>query len=159
VTLEAANHGELKQALKRIAPDTVRKIYLARYCGPAACAGLPPALAFMQFDAAVNHGVGAALRMLQEAVGTEIDGEIGPQTRAAVAAKPLHEVIRSYAEIRRARYRVLPHFWRFGHGWLNRTAKTEERALALLEDATSSSTRKKGPSPMQNGTTTLPGGK
>jgi lysozyme family protein len=113
----------------------------------------------MHFDAAVNHRVGAALRMLQEAVGTEIDGEIGPRTRAAVAAKPLDEVIQLYAEIRRARYRALPHFWRFGRGWLNRTVKTEERALALLENASSSSTRKKGRSPMQNGTTTLPGGK
>src|SRR5512134_2588709 len=113
----------------------------------------------MHFDAAVNHGVGAALRILQEAVGTEIDGEIRPRTRAAIAAKPLDEVIQLYAEIRPARYRALPHFWRFGRGWLNRTAKTEERALALLEDALSSSTRKKGPSPMQNGTTTLPGGK
>ncbi len=109
MTLEAANHGELKQALKRISPDTVRKIYLARYCGPAGCAQLPAALALMHFDAAVNHGVGAALRMLQEAVGTEIDGEIGPRTRAAIAAKPLDEVIQLYAEIRRARYRALPH--------------------------------------------------
>ena len=58
VTLEATNHGELKQALKRISPDTVRKIYLARYWGPpAACAQLPAALALMHFNAAVNHGV------------------------------------------------------------------------------------------------------
>ena len=46
--------------------------------------------------------------MMQEAVGTEIDGEIGPRTRAAIAAKPLDEVIQLYAEIRRARYRASP---------------------------------------------------
>ena len=98
--------------------------------------------------------------MLQEAVGTEVDGELGPQTRAAIAAEPLDRAVRAYAEIRRARYRSLPHFWRFGRGWLNRAAKTEARAPALLEQARSSEVqRQKGPSPMQNDTTTPPGGK
>lgn len=160
VTLDATNHGELKQELKRIAPETVRKIYRTRYWGPAACAELSAPLALMHFDAAVNHGVGAALRMLQEAAGTEIDGEVGPLTRAAIAAKPPDGLIRAYADIRRARYRSLPHFWRFGRGWLSRASKTEARALALLDGTTSTEAqRQKGPSPMQNDTTTLPGGK
>ena len=32
----------------------------------------------MHFDASVNHGLGAAAKMLQEAAGVAIDGEIGP---------------------------------------------------------------------------------
>ena len=95
--------------------------------------------------------------MLQEAVGADVDGEMGPRTRAAIGAKPVVETIRAYAEIRRVRYRALPHYWRFGRGWISRTAKTEARALALLDP---SSTRPmKGQPHMQNDTTALPGGK
>ena len=160
VTLDATNHGELKQELKRIAPETVRQIYRLRYWGPAGCAELSAPLALMHFDAAVNHGVGAALRMLQEAAETEVDGEIGPLTRAAIAAKPPDRLIRAYADIRRARYRALPHFWRFGRGWLDRAAKTEARALELLVGTSATEAqRQKGPASMQNDTTTLPGGK
>jgi uncharacterized protein (TIGR02594 family) len=160
VTLDATNHGALKSELKRIAPAMVREIYLVRYWALAACAELPAPLALMHFDAAVNHGVGAALRMLQQAVETEVDGEIGPRTRAAIAARPLGQTIRRYAEIRRARYRGLRHFWRFGRGWLNRAAKTEARALALLGGTTSTEAqRQKGPASMQNDSATLPGGK
>ena len=47
-----------------------------------------PPLALFHFDAAVNQGVAGAARMLQQAVGAEVDGEIGPLTLAAVAAQP-----------------------------------------------------------------------
>ena len=54
--------------------------------GRPRCPDLPPPLAFFHFDAAVNQGVTGAARMLQQAVGADIDGEIGPLTLAAVAA-------------------------------------------------------------------------
>ena len=56
------------------------------------------------------------------------DGEIGPNTRAAIAALSVDEVLQRYAEARRARYRALHHFWRFGRGWLARVDKTLARA-------------------------------
>ena len=79
----------LKAELKAIPRATVRRIYRDHYWLPAACPELPPPLALFHFDAAVNQGVAGAARMLQQAVGTDIDGEIGPLTLAAVASHPV----------------------------------------------------------------------
>lgn len=118
--IEPATRGRLLSQLKGIADTMVREIYETRYWVPADCARMPPALALLHFDTAVNHGVGTAIRMLQEAVGANVDGEVGPQTRASIAGKPLAETLVAYAEIRRERYRGLAHFWRFGRGWMRR---------------------------------------
>jgi uncharacterized protein (TIGR02594 family) len=132
VTLDTLNTDTMKRELQRIPTETVRAIYLERYWRPASCAEMPAALAMMHFDAAVNHGIGAAIRMLQQAVGTDVDGEIGPLTRAAVAQSPLAKTLAVYAEIRRRRYRALPHFWRFGRGWLRRVDATLRCSRELL---------------------------
>jgi lysozyme family protein len=128
----------VKADLKRIDEQTVREIYRRRYWQPAGCAELVPALALMHFDAAVNQGVGTAIRFLQEAVGAQADGEIGPETRGAILRTPANEALVRYADIRRRRYRALSHFWRFGRGWLNRVDRTLARAQALLDQATTS---------------------
>jgi uncharacterized protein (TIGR02594 family) len=139
VRLDAGGLADLKGELKRIAPETVREIYLRRYWVPAGCAELAAPLALMHFDAAVNQGVGTAIRFLQEAVGTVADGEIGPLTRAALARTPVDKALALYAELRRRRYRALPHFWRFGRGWLKRVDRTLARAHAILGQTTSAS--------------------
>jgi uncharacterized protein (TIGR02594 family) len=159
VTLDAVNAAGLKEELRRIAPETVRAIYLKRYWEPSRAAELGVALGFMHFDTSVNHGVGAAARMLQEASGATVDGEIGPETLARVAAGSVGELIGRYGEIRRARYRALPHFWRFGRGWLRRADLTEQRARALAGatatlDTTSNDS--KGATRMQTETSTQP---
>jgi uncharacterized protein (TIGR02594 family) len=122
--LTDSNRDALVAELRRLDLATTKRIYAERYWKPSSAAALPPSVAIMHFDAAVNHGVGNAARMLQEAVRVMIDGEIGPQTLNAVTAMPQAELISRYADIRRARYRSLPHFWRFGQGWLNRVDRT-----------------------------------
>jgi lysozyme family protein len=145
VALTEATCADLKSELRRIEQGTVRDIYFARYWTLACCAEMAPALAFFHFDAAVNHGVTGAMRLLQRAVGTDADGEIGPNTRAAIAALPLGDLLQRYAEVRRARYRALRHFWRFGRGWLARVDKTLVRAQGVLgANATQASERTKG---------------
>lgn len=139
VKLSDANRISLIRDLKRIDQATVREIYRRRYWETAHCAELPAAIAFMHFDAAVNHGFGTAIRFLQEAVGTEVDGEVGPETRAAAARAPIEGTLTTYAAIRKRRYRALPHFWRFGRGWLKRVDRTLERARALVTERTPSS--------------------
>ncbi|HML43449.1 MAG TPA: TIGR02594 family protein [Hyphomicrobium zavarzinii] len=131
VAITTANREALIRDLKAIDRETVSEIYRRRYWDLAHCAELPGPLALMHFDAAVNHGVGAAIRVLQEAVGASVDGEIGPETRAAVAAASVAEALASYAAIRERRYRALPHFWRFGRGWLRRVDATLKLARTL----------------------------
>jgi len=134
ITVTAGNFAALKAELRSIPDALVRDIYLNRTWRPAHCADLPPALALMHFDAAVNQGVTGAARMLQEVLGVEIDGEIGPVTLAAARACLLTQALETYAAIRRRRYRSLAQFWRFGRGWLNRVDATLARALALARD-------------------------
>ena len=123
-----APDAALEEELQGISTATAGAIYAARYWTPADCDDLPPALAFFHFDTAVNHGVTGAIRLLQQAVGTDIDGEMGPLTLAAAVRAPIAETLQAYAEVRRARYRALPHFWRFGRGWLARVDTTLSRS-------------------------------
>lgn len=153
VSLDATSAGRLKEQLRHISADVVHDIYRARYWRPACCSELPAGLAFMHFDAAVNHGVGTAARCLQEALGVDIDGEIGPLTRAAATTCNPGSALERYAEIRRRRYRALRHFWRFGRGWLRRVDLTLARALAIPgggEGAAPISTQQKGRNDMSN---------
>ena len=60
-----------------------RAIYRRDYWDKVAGDSLPPPLALLVFDAAVNAGVGRAARWLQGAAGVHADGAIGPATLAA----------------------------------------------------------------------------
>ena len=135
VALDEVSGAGLQRELQHIPQSAVRDIYFARYWTPASCAEMAPPLAFFHFDAAVNHGVTGAMRLLQRAVGTDVDGEIGPNTRAAIARLSVEDALDRYAEARRARYRGLHHFWRFGRGWLARVDKTLARATELVGGA------------------------
>lgn len=139
ISLTRANSNELLSALKTISPDEVRAIYRQKYWMPASCSAFPDPAAFFHFDAAVNHGVTGAARLLQQAVEADIDGEIGPQTLKKVQAMPLSQLLERYADARRRKYRRLPHFWRFGRGWLRRVDKTLARASSLARDLKSQS--------------------
>ena len=158
VKLSRANRARMIRDLKRIDDATVREIYRRRYWDVARCAELPAPLALMHFDAAVNHGPGAAMRILQEAVGTRVDGKIGPNTRAAIARTPLAEALAAYAAIRERRYRALPHFPRFGRGWLRRVNATLKLARAIAADRKPSDKRE-GENEMSKTQTTLGTGK
>ncbi len=152
IEITSRTRESLKAELKHVPEAAVRDIYAARYWQLARCDDLPPALAVFHVDAAVNHGVTGAARLLQQAAGTDVDGEIGPLTLAAVARSAIEVVLDDYAEVRRHRYRSLPHFWRFGRGWLVRVDKTlklaRDVAKATDAQASSSPSQQKGPSNM-----------
>lgn len=131
ILLTKSTMATLEAELRAVSPDTVRVIYRDRYWLPARCDLLPAGPALMHFDAAVNHGPGRATRMLQEAAGARIDGAIGPETLAAVHAADPMQLVSRYAELRRAAYRRLPIFARFGRGWLRRVDATLKSARAL----------------------------
>ena len=64
-----------------------KRVYYKKYWLAGDCADIAsfaPKLAMMHFDGCVNHGNGRAARMLQEAVGATIDGDIGPKSLEAI---------------------------------------------------------------------------
>lgn len=115
-------------------------------------ASLPPPLALFHFDTAVNQGVGAAARMLQQALSVIVDGEIGPITLAAASSCDTASALDRYANLRRDRYRALPAFWRFGKGWLARVDATQVAAARLSSNTPATIPQTKEP-PMTDTTT------
>ena len=86
-------------------------------------------------------------------LGVDVDGDIGPVTLAAIAKCDLTQLLERYADLRRARYRALAHFWRFGRGWLARVDNTQKAAKTLQSALTPSD--EKVHKPMTTTTTTL----
>ena len=80
---------------------------------------LPLRLAPAVFDAAVNQGRGPAISMLQQSLGTAVDGKLGPLTLAA-SARANADTLVDYLARRAIRYSKLQTFEHFGAGWMRR---------------------------------------
>lgn len=147
VALDAQSVAALKSALRQIGRDEAGEIYRRDYWVAARCPSLPAALAVFHFDAAVNQGVSRASRMLQGALGVDVDGVIGAASLAAACtAEPLR-VVERYADQRRTHYRSLSTFWRFGRGWLSRVDATLACARSIASDPQFSSQQETCPMP------------
>lgn len=81
---------------------------------------LPAALAYQMLDAAVNHGIDNAKRMLQAAAGAAPDGRIGPATRAAIKAADPADLLLQFFATRIEFYAGLSKFNTYGRGWMRR---------------------------------------
>lgn len=102
------------------------EIYRADYWDKSRAGDLPQALAFQYFDACVNHGVSRGVRLLQQAVGAEVDGKIGPKTIEAAWTENTPAGVMKFNQARIAFYTGLKTFSTFGKGWMNRIAKNLE---------------------------------
>lgn len=112
--------------------DAAKRIYYKKYWLAGDCADIAtfaPRLAMIHFDGCVNHGNGRAARILQEAVGAAIDGDIGPNSLQAIkraCAAPGGEmaVCQKVANIRISFYNSIvankPTQKKFLNGWLSR---------------------------------------
>lgn len=112
--------------------DEAIAIYRKDYWNACKCGQLPPPLALATFDAAVNQGVSAATRMLQEALGVKVDGIIGPVTIAAAGHANIKEILPKLFAARCQRYAINPNVETFGKGWFRRAAACLMTALEPL---------------------------
>lgn len=78
------------------------------------------AVAFQVFDAAVNHGIGNAVRFLQRAVGVADDGHWGAISLAAYNKLELSDALMLFLAERGEFMVKLSTFERFGRGWMRR---------------------------------------
>lgn len=83
---------------------------------------LPPAFAFQALDAAVNHGIGNAVRWMQRAAGVADDGVIGPVTLAAIKRAYSSDLVLLFNAERLDFYTSLSTWPTFGKGWTRRVA-------------------------------------
>lgn len=125
-----ASVREKVRPVKEITTDEVEAIYHARYWLEAKCDALPWPASLAHFDAAVNHGVGRAAHLLQEALGVPVDGKIGPQTLAAAAKLAPAELVTRMLWERVEFYQLISkgEQVKFLRGWLARVLELRKAA-------------------------------
>jgi lysozyme family protein len=128
-----ARHDLPRQDVWKITPAEYTEIYHDRYWMPW-CDRLPAGMDYAFFDACVNAGPAQAARTLQRALGLRADGNMGDVTLAAAkhaAEDDAEGLIHDFCAARRAFYRALAQFPRYGRGWLARVDHVERAAKAM----------------------------
>lgn len=108
--------------------DDAKKIYHKDFWLRVDGDSLHSALAFQLFDAAINHGIGNAVRILQRAVDVADDGGMGPITHDAIRRRGTDDVLKLFNAQRIRFFTKLSTFDEFGRGWMNRVAQNLEYA-------------------------------
>ncbi|MDR0478502.1 MAG: hypothetical protein LBH31_01585 [Burkholderiaceae bacterium] len=122
VTLRTAREAGYTGAMCDLTRDQAKAIYRDAYWNRAKCVQYDGAIGFQVFDAAVNHGIGQAIRFLQRAVGVADDGIVGPITLSAVRGMPSMDVLARFNAQRLNFYTQLSTWATFGKGWARRIA-------------------------------------
>lgn len=133
--------GETKFGISRRAYPTLdiaaltledaRAIYRRDYWNRVQADALPPPLALLVFDAAVNNGVGAAIRWLQMAAKVRVDGVLGPATLAACNAARGASLCAEFQAQRLTFMASLPTWKSFGLGWARRLCALPYQSLTM----------------------------
>lgn len=108
--------------IKNLTRDAAKQIYKRDYWDRAQCDRLPPTLAYLLFDAAVNSGIGQAIRFLQRAAGVADDGVLGPLTLATIQRLDAESICARFIGQRLDFMTRLSTFDHFGKGWSRRLA-------------------------------------
>lgn len=113
--------------------DDAKAIYQRNYWNRVQGDALPPAIALLAFDAAVNSGPDRAARWLQTALGVHVDGAIGPITIAAAknCAGKGAAVLAEYQAQRLMFLTSLPTWRTFALGWSRRVCTLQFEAIRI----------------------------
>ncbi len=129
-----------KDDVKNLSREEAAQIYRVNYWNKVMADDLPPSIAFLVFDAAVNSGPGNAIKALQRSVSAlgepvRIDGAIGPVTLKAVRAVDEEKLLNEYVVRRGVFYGGLRTFTTFGLGWARRLVAGARTANSILLEA------------------------
>lgn len=114
-----------------LTPDAARAIYLGSYWTPMHGDALPPVVALVAFDAAVNNGVGMSTIWLQSAAGVRVDGDIGPVTIAAAERADPTTLATEMLALRMVHMASIPGWSTFGLGWARRLCGLPFKAMDM----------------------------
>ncbi len=116
--------------VRELTLEQAKAIYRREYWDAIKGDQLPPHVALVVFDTAVNTGVATAAGILQKAVGVEMDGAIGPRTIAAVG-KVGTAVLERYLGARIVYYASLRGAVRYLSGWARRCFDVHRAAIEM----------------------------
>lgn len=119
--------------IKKLTRDEAANIYKVNYWVPSKAAEMAYPLCLLHFDAAVNHGLGGAAKLLQRTINRikgpvlKVDGVVGPATIKEVRLIPSGNLIFFCVELLKTRKEYFeaiaqnnPSQKVFLKGWLNR---------------------------------------
>jgi lysozyme family protein len=116
--------------------DGAEAIYRREYWPAIRGDELPPPLAVICFDGAVNNGPSHATRWLQASVGARVDGDLGAETMEAIdraaSGSGVALAVASFMALRTDFMANSPKWRRFGEGWSPRLARLPLQAFGLL---------------------------
>jgi lysozyme family protein len=116
--------------------EQAKEIYRHQYWEKILCDKMNPAIALICFDSCVNQGASRSVKLLQESItdqipGLVVDGRIGPKTLAASGNVDKNFLVRDFTTRRILHYQTLPHFSKFGRGWLRRSIDIAQKATVF----------------------------
>jgi|GEM_PF-262461 len=112
--------------------EEAKEIYRSRYWNVLRCDDLPKGVDLLVFDLGVNAGPARSAKILQDVLGVEQDGSIGPVTLNGLNTCAPDKIIREFSVKRLEFYRSLEEDFKvFGVGWTNRTKSMLDAALAM----------------------------
>ena len=117
--------------VKAMPLEDAKRIYKARYWDALSCDNLPSGVDYAIFDYGVNSGIRRSAKVLQRIVGVSADGQIGPNTIAAVNTRNPSDLINSICDERLAFLKGLRTWSVFGRGWGRRVSDVRVIALAM----------------------------
>ncbi len=121
--------------IANLTPEAAADIYRHSYWDRVSADRLPPPLALLVFDAAVNNGVGRATEWLQQTLGVAIDRQIGPATLAALDhaadTKGGAALCAEFQARRMAFMASLPTWPTFSLGWSRRLCALPYQSLTM----------------------------
>lgn len=125
--------GLPSQSVRAMFDNECRDIYRTQYWTPCQAQLLPAGLDLCQYDEAVNSGVVEAGRLLQQALGVNIDGMVGLETLNAVhQCHDIPDLIRRVCAARLSFWHRLKTWVYFGTGWNSRDIGIQAAALEMF---------------------------
>jgi lysozyme family protein len=128
---EWCGHPVTEKDMRELTPDLVSPLYRTKYWDKIKGDELPSGVDYIVFDAAINSGPGRAAKWLQECVGTQPDGAIGPMTIKATESIVKADLINMYCDKRLEFLKALPTWDTFGKGWGRRVEEVRAAALEM----------------------------
>ncbi len=116
--------------------DEAKALYQRDYWDLIGGDRLPVSIALLVFDAAINNGIGRAVRWLQQSASVAQDGTIGPRTLEAIGyivARPggSAELCAELLAQRLTFMASLPTWKSFGLGWARRLFRLPYASLGV----------------------------
>ena len=120
ITKSTARSYGYHGSMRTIPMTVVEKIYKSQYWDAMSCENFDFALAYQLFDAAVNHGLLNARKILQRTIKVKDDGTIGAVSLAAIRQLDTADLVQMFNAERISFYTRISTFPTFGRGWMNR---------------------------------------